>query len=177
MARIAAQDKAALRPLFDRYHRQIFHYLCRFTRDHGMADDLANEVFLEVWRKAGSFQGRASVRSWLFTIAHNKAVSQFRKQRGTALDDETANRIEDTAFTPHETVQARDTQRVLRACLERLSDKHREALELVYFQDLPLKDVASILAVSENTVKTRVFYARQKLCEIARAQGLDRGWP
>ncbi|MBA1993558.1 sigma-70 family RNA polymerase sigma factor, partial [Escherichia coli] len=93
------------------------------------------------------------------------------------LDDEAANAIEDTSDDPETVVQKKDTGATLRKCLTGLSAEHREIVDLVYYHEKSVEDVAEIVGIPENTVKTRLFYARKKLAELLKAAGVERGWP
>lgn len=177
LERIARQDRLALRTFFARYHVRLFRYLARLTRNEAMAEELVNEVFLSVWRNAASFQGQSAVSSWVFAIARNRAMSELRKRREDTLDDPDSYDEMDEADTPEETALKVDKAAALRACLDKLSPDHREVIELVYYQEKSVKEVADIVGIPENTVKTRMFHARQKLSLILREAGIDRGWP
>ena len=94
-----------------------------------------------------------------------------------ALDDEVAEAIEDVSDTPEVAVQKKDTSGVLRKCIEKLTPEHREIIDLVYYHEKSVEEVAEIVGIPENTVKTRMFYARKKLAESLKAAGIERGWP
>jgi RNA polymerase sigma-70 factor (ECF subfamily) len=110
-------------------------------------------------------------------MARNKAWSALRKRREAALDDGVAEAMEDEADDPEVQIQKSDKGAMLRACMDRLSAEHREVLDLVYYHDTSIEEVAMIVGIPENTVKTRLFHARKKLADIAKAHGIDRGWP
>jgi RNA polymerase sigma-70 factor (ECF subfamily) len=74
-------------------------------------------------------------------------------------------------------LQKKDKSGLLRKCLEQLSREHREVIDLVYYHEKSIEEVAEIVGIPEATVKTRMFYARKKLSELLKAAGLDRGWP
>ena len=74
-------------------------------------------------------------------------------------------------------VQKKDTGEALRKCLTALSREHREIVDLVYYHEKSVEEVAEIVGIPENTVKTRLFYARKKLAELLKAAGIERGWP
>ena len=78
---------------------------------------------------------------------------------------------------PNEFVQKQDKGEKLRECLTALSPEHREIIDLVYYHEKSVQEVAQIVGIPENTVKTRMFYARKKLGELCRMAGIDRGWP
>jgi RNA polymerase sigma-70 factor (ECF subfamily) len=74
-------------------------------------------------------------------------------------------------------MQKKDTSEILRKCIETLSPDHREIIDLVYYHEKSVEEVAEIVGIPEATVKTRMFYARKKLAELLKAQGIERGWP
>ena len=85
--------------------------------------------------------------------------------------------IEDGADTPELAVQKKDTSDALRGCIGSLSRDHREIIDLVYYHERSVDEVAEIVGIPANTVKTRLFYARKKLAELLTAAGVERGWP
>jgi RNA polymerase sigma-70 factor (ECF subfamily) len=177
IARIAQGDKAAMRVLYGRHHVRVFRFGLRLVRNEQLAEDLISEVFLDVWRQAGRFEGRSAVSTWLLGIMRFKALSALRRRTDAELDDETAGSIADTADDPEVTVQKKDTGDALRACLTSLTPEHREIIDLVYYHEKSVEEVAEIVGIPENTVKTRLFYARKKLAVLLQAAGIERGWP
>ena len=177
LSRIVRKDRLALRSFFARYHMRLFRYLVRLTQNDALAEEIVNEVFLNVWRKADSFKGQSAVSSWVFSIAHNRAISELRKRKEMPLDEATALAIEDDADTPETVSLKADKATAIRRCLDGLSTDHREVIDLVYYQDKSVKEVAEIVGIPENTVKTRMFHARQKLSILMGEAGIDRGWP
>jgi len=149
----------------------------RLVRDEAAAEELSNEVFMEVWRNAGRYEGRSQVGTWILSIARNRAVSRLRKRREQPWDEEQAAELADDDDTPEVVAQKVDKAEALRRCLDGLSVEHREIVDLVYYQELSVAEVAEIVGIPENTVKTRLFYARKKLSELLLKAGIDRGWP
>jgi RNA polymerase sigma-70 factor (ECF subfamily) len=88
-----------------------------------------------------------------------------------------AGEIEDDRDTPEVALQKDDKGAAIRACLGKLSAEHREVVDLVYYHEKSLAEVAAITGAPEATVKTRLFYARKKLSEMLAEAGIDRGWP
>jgi RNA polymerase sigma-70 factor (ECF subfamily) len=155
----------------------VFRFGFRLVRDEQVAEDLISEVFLDVWRQAGKFEGRSAVSTWLLAITRFKALSALRRRKEAELDDEAANAIEDTSDDPEVAVQKKDKSGALRKCLTALSPEHREIVDLVYYHEKSVEEVAEIVGIPENTVKTRLFYARKKLADLLKAAGVERGWP
>jgi RNA polymerase sigma-70 factor (ECF subfamily) len=177
ITRIGQGDRLAMQVLFARHHVRVYRFALRFVRNEAVAEDLISEVFLDVWRQAGTFEGRSAVSTWLLAIARFKALSALRRKPEQELDEETAGAIEDTADTPEVTVQKADKSAALRKCLNALSPEHREIIDLVYYHEKSVEEVAEIVGIPEATVKTRMFYARKRLGELLKAAGIDRGWP
>jgi RNA polymerase sigma-70 factor (ECF subfamily) len=177
IGRIAGGDRLAMQVLFARHHVRVYRFVLRLVSDPTIAEDMISEVFLDVWRQAGRFEARSAVSTWLLAIARFKALSALRKRTDDELDDETAEAIPDTADTPEEAVQKKDKSEILRECLKSLSPEHREIVDLVYYHEKSVEEVAEIVGIPENTVKTRMFYARKRLSELLKAAGIDRGWP
>ena len=177
IGRIAQGDRLAMQVLYGRHHVRVFRFSLRLVRNESIAEDLISEVFLDVWRQAGKFEGRSAVSTWLLAITRFKALSALRKRKDAELDDETAAAIEDTSDNPEVTVAKKDTSNALRNCLTALSPEHREIVDLVYYHEKSVEEVAEIVGIPENTVKTRLFYARKKLSELLKAAGIERGWP
>ncbi len=169
IARIAAGDQTAMRDLFARHRTSVYRWLLRFVRDEALAEDLLSEVFMDVWRQAAAFEGRSSVSTWLLAIARHKALSARRRRRDDQLDDELAESIRDPSGDAETMLQEKDRDERLVVALSRLSDEHREIIDLVYYHGKSVKEVAAITGLPAGTVKTRMFYARRKLAEAVKA--------
>lgn len=177
IGRIAKQDQTAVEVLYGRYQVRVFRFILRKVRTEAVAEELTNEVFMEVWRNASRFEGRSSLSSWILGIAHNRAISSLRKRRESELDEDSVGAIADDSDDPEVTAQKTDKGALLRQCMERLSDEHRTIIDLVYYHEKSIAEVAEIVDIPQNTVKTRMFYARKKLSEFLEEAGVDRGWP
>jgi RNA polymerase sigma-70 factor (ECF subfamily) len=175
--RIASGDKLAMQVFYARHHVRVFRFVVRIVHDESMAEDLISEVFLDVWRQAGRFEGRSAVSTWMLAIARFKALSALRRRPDEELDEETAGAIEDPNDDPGTTLEKKDKGAIIRKCLVGLSADHREIIDLVYYHEKSVEEVAEIVGIPENTVKTRMFYARKRLAELLKAAGIERGWP
>ena len=177
VARVAKGDRAAVRLLFMRHHARVYRFVVRQTGSETMADDIANEVFLELWRQAPRFEARSQVSTWLFGIARFKALSALRKRKDEWLDDDKAETIADDADTPEIAAMKDDKGAALKRMVDALPEEHRTVIDLAYYHGSSVSEIAEILSIPEATVKTRMFYARKKLGEALKAAGYDRGWP
>jgi RNA polymerase sigma-70 factor (ECF subfamily) len=164
---IAAGSKPAMQALFARHRTYVYRWLLRFVSNETLAEDLLSEVFLDVWRQAGRFQCRSSVSTWLMAIARHKALSARRRRtEGAELDEKIEATIADPANDPEVALQEKDRGELLGRALTRLSPQHRQVIDLVYYHEKSVDEVAHILDVLPATVKTRMFYARRKLAEL-----------
>ena len=171
---IASGNRSAMRTLYLRHNVRVFRFISRIVADSALAEDLMSDVFIDVWSKAGSYEGRSQVSTWLLAIARFKALSALRRRKDDELDDDQAAAIPDMADDPEIAVQKKDRVAIMRQCLSHLSLVHREIIDLAYYQDKPINEVAEILGVPENTVKTRMFHARRRLSELLAQAGIDR---
>jgi RNA polymerase sigma-70 factor, ECF subfamily len=177
ISRIATGDRLAMQALYARHHVRVYRFVVRLVANTTVAEDLISEVFLDVWRQAGTFEARSAASTWLLAIARFKALSAMRRKPEEELDENMAGAIEDPADDPETTVQKKNKSEILRKCLTALSEDHREIIDLVYYHEKSVEEVAGIVGIPEATVKTRMFYARKKLSELLKAAGVDRGWP
>ena len=174
VALIAQRDKRALQQLYSRHHVRIYRFALRFLNDEAAAEDTVSEVFIDVWRQAERFEGRSQVTTWLLAIARNKALSLLRRRSSEELDDEVAEFIEDPSDNPEVAMLKSQRASVLQDCLTQLSPAHREIVDLVYYHEKTVEEVAEIIDVPANTVKTRMFYARKRIGELMAAKGINR---
>ncbi len=177
IGRIASGDRLAMQVLYARHHVRVFRFVVRIVRNDATAEDLISEIFLDVWRQASKFEGRSAVSTWLLSIARFKALSALRRRSESELDEDQAETIEDEADDPETVLAKQGKAAVMRKCLMALSPDHREVIDLVYYHEKSVEEVAQIVGIPEATVKTRMFYARKKLGELLKAAGVDRGWP
>lgn len=163
-----------MRTLFLRHKVRVFRFLMRLVGDAAAADDLLSEVFIEVWRRAGRFEARSKVSTWILAIARYKAASLHRRRSFDQLDDSAVALIEDSHDNPEAAAQKKKCGTVLRDCLRQLSPAHREVLDLIYYHEQSIPEAARIIGVPENTVKTRAFHARKRIAELMAARGVER---
>jgi RNA polymerase sigma-70 factor (ECF subfamily) len=163
IAAIAAGDQDAMRILYNRHHIRVFRFAARLVDDIAAAEDVVSEAFMEVSRQAGRFEGRSSVSTWIMSIARFKAFSARRRRFAAELDARVTETVADPALTPEQVVLEGDRRTQLRACLSQLSPDHRAIIDLVYYHDKTIEEVAEIVGAPKNTVKTRMFYARKRL--------------
>ncbi|HEY7664759.1 MAG TPA: sigma-70 family RNA polymerase sigma factor [Xanthobacteraceae bacterium] len=170
---IADGDKRAMQVLYARHNVRVYRFILRLTSNQALAEDLVSEVFLDVWRQAEAFEAKSQVSTWLLAIARYKALSALRRRTDEHLDDDMAATIEDSADDPETVVNTKDRNTIIQKCLTQLSPAHREVIDLVYYHEKSVDEVAQIVGVPAATVKTRMFYARNKMADLLKQSGVS----
>jgi RNA polymerase sigma-70 factor, ECF subfamily len=171
---IAAGDRRAMHVLYVRHSVRVYRFVLRLTNDSSLAEDIVSEVFIDVWRGARGFKAKSQVSTWLLAIARNKALSAMRIRMDEQLHDEMTTAIADSADDAETTADKRDRSAIVQHCLSKLSPLHRQVIDLVYYHEKSVAEVAQIVEAPANTVKTRMFYARKRMENLLKAAGLDR---
>jgi RNA polymerase sigma-70 factor (ECF subfamily) len=174
IGQIAAGDKTAMRALFARHQVKVFRFVLRIVRDAALAEDTVSETFIDAWQHAGRYEGRASVSSWLIGIARHRALDAARRRPTESLECDAAQNAIDPARDPEAELGQKDTGAMVRSALAALSREHAEIIDLVYYQEKSIREIAEILGIPESTVKTRMFYARKRLAVLVATAGIER---
>ena len=174
LERIADGDRTAMHTLYSRHNVRVYRFILRMVRDTTTAEDLVSQVFLDVWRTAGQFEGRSQVSTWLLSIARFKALTALRQRRHEDIDQDDVLEIADGADTPEASLDRSNTSAILRACVAKLSPAHREIIDLVYYHEKSVEEAGEIIGIPQSTVKTRMFYARKQLADLLKVAGVDR---
>lgn len=178
LTRIQGRDQTAFETLFRRYYPRVFSFVNRRLRDAALTEEIVVDVFFAVWEAASGFRGDSRTSSWIFGIAHFKALEAHRNRsagkRASVIPIETAalHRAPD----PHgrvDQLEARDEMRRLGEIVRSLDGTLREAVELVWLEGLSQREAAERLGVSTDTIKARVWRARQQVRRELRATGED----
>ncbi|TQS43766.1 RNA polymerase sigma factor [Cryptosporangium phraense] len=165
---VAVGDATALSRLYERHAGALFGYLHRLAGDRMVAEEVLQDTMLAVWRSAGTFSGRAKVRTWLFGVARRQAHNRLRGRfapEPTDLPDRP-----DVGAGPEELAIAAAGGTPVAAAIELLPAHHRDVIALVFVAGLPLADVAEVLAIPVGTVKSRLFHARAAVAAALTAQ-------
>ncbi|ABE64409.1 RNA polymerase, sigma subunit, ECF family [Nitrobacter hamburgensis X14] len=172
LERIADGDRTAMHTLYLRHNVRVYRFVLRSLRDATAAEDIVSQVFLDVWRTAGQFEGRSRVSTWLLSIARFKALTALRQRRHEDIDQENVREIADGADTPETSLDRSNVSAILRACIAKLSPAHREIIHLVYYHEKTVEEAGEIIGIPQSTVKTRMFYARKQLAELLKGAGV-----
>lgn len=164
LRRIAARDRLAMREFYLLYHRRLARFLMRITQRFDLAEEIINDTMFIVWQQAARFRADSRVSTWVMGIAFRHGLRSLRA----------TTRAEAHAVSPElagEAVESRDAEyrEWLGKALAELSSDHRITLELTYYGGYSCEEVAAIMGCPVNTVKTRMFYARDRLRSILHA--------
>jgi RNA polymerase sigma-70 factor (ECF subfamily) len=165
--RMMAGDEAALSTLYDRYSPMLFGMLMCVLKDRQVAEEVLQDLFLQLWRNAGRFDAtRGSLPAWLMVIARNRAISRLRGRRDRELLEEEEGDFAST-FTSDRNIEDEavraELARNVSAALAKLPAEQRQALELAYFEGMTQSEIAARTGAPLGTVKTRVRTAMQAL--------------
>ena len=161
--------------LYQRYENRVFQYLMTIMNEATLAEETLVEVMLAIWKGLNSFKGQSKVSTWIFGIAHHKAVDALRKvisqQRGRIPLEDIAD-TEGSNENPMEDAQQKGMALLTNQGLRTLSSDHREILHMAFYEELSYPEISELLGIPVNTVKTRVYYAKQQLKKRLQRQGV-----
>ncbi len=166
---IAEGDVPALNELYTRHGANILNYLTSLLHDRQLAEEVLQDVMLAVWESAARFRGDSKVRTWLLTIARNKAINTQRRTVPTLVQMDDELYAADT--TPLEKVERKTQQQTMQAALEQLPPFHREILVLIFYHQLSGPEVADVLGINVGTVKSRLHRAKEMLRRVLLSMG------
>jgi RNA polymerase sigma-70 factor (ECF subfamily) len=160
LQRVADRDRQAFEELYTTYHRRLSRFLMRLAPRFDFAEEIINDTFWVVWRKAGDFRGASRVSTWIMGIAYRRALRALRDERQVA----TTNRRASEEDAPGEDSAANaDLQDWISRGLAELPEEQRLTLELAYFLGYSCEEISAITGSPVGTIKARMFHAREKL--------------
>ncbi|WP_323037882.1 RNA polymerase sigma factor [Pararhodobacter sp.] len=162
LKQIGEGDKQALAALYRAYERPVYKFIVSRLNDPHEAADILHDVFMDIWRVAGSFEGRSQVKTWIFGIAYRKVIDVHRKRARVTVTDEipesdTYQEAADTRYAHQQEAEH------LRYCVGTLSDEHRLAISLAFYEDMTCAEISEIAGVPEGTIKSRLHHAKKLL--------------
>lgn len=168
---VSKGDETAFETLYEMTHKTVFQYLYRISNNQHLAEDILIITYTEVWRSAGKFKGHSKVLTWIMGIARNLAMNELRRHKVEeyALNEEIAN-------SPMQFQDAtnKEISYILEKALNKLTIEHKEVLDLVFLQGMRYEDISQVIDIPVNTVKTRVFYAKERLKNILNSMGYTK---
>jgi len=177
--RCLRRENAAWEQIVARFRRKVFHIAYKFTGKHDEAEDLTQDIFLKVFRSLDKFHRDADFSTWLGSVARHYCIDHYRaskREREVLVEDLLAfDHAPAASGNPHRALEDRDVRGIVRAGLEQLPDKLREAVVLRDLQGLTYQEMAQRLRLPEGTVKSRINRGREELARrLLRAQQSER---
>lgn len=169
--RVLTGDKTAFRSLVERYQNYVFSVAVTITKNREEAEEVAQDVFVKVFKQLGSFQQRSQFSTWLYTIAYRTSLDHVRRKRlqTEPIEREDGQAIpiaDDLAGGPAGQLQQHDLQDLLQAALKQLEPADAALLRLYYFKERSVREITEITGLSASNVKTRLFRLRNQLKEV-----------
>ena len=173
IAQIARGDRGAFERLYGAYQRPLFRYFLHFVHMVEVAEELTDDVLVEVWKNAARFHGRSKPSVWVFGIAYHKAMDALRRRRPPVVDlHAVENAPGDERFAPEAAALHESVRNDVALALANLSAEHRAVLVLTFGHGYGYAEIAQIVGCPVNTVKTRMFYAKKRLKETLERRGV-----
>jgi len=171
--RIAAGDEDALGALYQRYHLDVYRFALSRIQDEPGAEEILQDVFVAAWQRAGSFRGTASVKTWLLRVTYYRAATWLNTRRETVALEH-AEQVPARAVHLDERIEKSWQSDQVRESLAALTEKHRTALELIFFFELSYREAARVVGCPVGTMKSRVSHALDHLNGLLIKAGLDQ---
>ena len=163
---VALGDSEAFGRLYHLYETRVYHFVLALVHDPKLAEEVVVEAMAGVWRGAARYAGRSRLSTWIFGIARHKAMDALRdrsrRDQRTVSLDEVVN-LAHFGVGPVESMELKNMEALMHQAFAKLSSEHQEILRLTFYEELPYQDIAMLLNIPVNTVKTRVFYAKKQL--------------
>ena len=163
LKQIGQGNEAAMAYFYRLYENRLYKFIKTKLNDSFEATDILNETFMEVWRKADTFEGRSKVSTWLFGIAYYKTMDRHRKKKIHLIDEDNFPEIVDETPDALVCLLSEERGRHVKHCLETLKDAHRAVMQLSFYEDMTYGEIAKIVDCPEGTVKTRMFHAKEAM--------------
>lgn len=174
LARIGGGDKAAMKSLYELIAPGLLQFIRARTDDAAEAADVVQDAFMEVWRTAGRFEARSSVKTWIFAIARFNLIDRLRKRgREEPLDEDFE--APDIAPQLQALAEAASDARQVRICIDKLPRAQARAVRLAFYDELNYGEIAAVEGIPEGTVKTRIFHAKKILALCLTRLGFAPG--
>jgi RNA polymerase sigma-70 factor (ECF subfamily) len=159
--------------LLNRYETKVFRLCCSLLRNTAQAEDAAQESLVRIWKGLASYDGRAALSTWIYSVTRNRCLTAIERRRfdESLADDTVLAEVEMAGATP--AADSDDRPQLLRELVDALPDKYRRCLVLYYYEEQSIDEAAHLLGIAEGTVKTNLHRARALLSQRLAKLGLD----
>jgi len=172
-------EKGAFQKLYDDYHQKVYNTAITMLGNAEDAEDVVQEVFMKIYRKISSFDGRSKIGTWLYRIAVNVCIDHVRRNKvqrtkTLSVEEETLINLKEKGNEVEKSVTSGEVNKIARNAITRLSPKLRTVVVLRDLQGFAHAEIADILGCSKGTVSSRLSRGRLKLRALLKSQGLDK---
>jgi RNA polymerase sigma-70 factor, ECF subfamily len=170
LQRVGKRDEVAFTTLYKAVSRQVFAFAVNQVRDDARAEEIVVDTMHEVWKNPERFNATSKFSTWVLGIARYKILNAYRdiNKGHDELTDEMQDSIASDEASAFDAIADRQRSAGVKDCMAKLSEEHREAMHLVFYEEMSLSEIAQLQGCPENTVKTRLFHARQKIKQCLR---------
>jgi RNA polymerase sigma factor (sigma-70 family) len=170
--RVAEKDRQAFETLYYRYAQRLCRYLSKLVRQRELVEEVLNDTMLAVWQNASRFNNTSRLSTWMFGIAHHKALKALTRSSRDAANVPLATQGEWVdGEGPQGAMMRQELGKTLARALETLSPEQRAVVELTFYHEHSYQEIAEITGCPVNTVKTRMFHARRRLAQLLAGLG------
>ncbi|MBT8325670.1 MAG: sigma-70 family RNA polymerase sigma factor [Winogradskyella sp.] len=166
---VANGDTLAYAQLVDRYKDLVFNVALKLLQHREEAEEVAQDTFIKVFKQLSSFKGQSKLSTWIYKIAYNNSLDRLKKNKkyrnDVPIDGFTTERLKCVDNALEQLIEA-EKQQLIKNSLAQLPEDYRLVLQMFYFEDLSLQEMAEIINIEANTVKVKLFRARKKLATI-----------
>lgn len=162
LACVGAKDLVAFEKMYRIYQPRLVRFLSAVLQRSQIVEEVLDDTMMTVWQTADNFRGASKPSTWIFAIAYRKALKAKARWPDPVEDDGFETRVDPDAL-PDEKLQQQRLHNALRQAMQQLSPEHRAVVDLTYFHGLGYREIADVVGCPAETVKTRVFHARQRL--------------
>jgi RNA polymerase sigma-70 factor (ECF subfamily) len=175
-AKRVARERSFFEALARRFYTGVYNYLCWISRDAGLAEDLTQETFMQIWQHPPEMRGERALKAWVFRVARNEYL-QHRRRAGLDTmafgDCAEADLADVSSADPQLSLEREDLLRAVRGAVEKLPDQYREVIVLHNLEGLSLGQIAEVLEIPVGTVKSRRAKALSMLRHLLQEVGND----
>lgn len=172
-----AGDAAASKKLVERHFPSILRFSRRMLRDPHEAEDIAQETFLRLWKNGDRVEGGATLRTWLFRVAHNLAIDRIRAKKKVSLDEDAHEDVPASGPGAAAILDQKERAERVQRAIEALPERQRAAIVLVFHEGLPQTEAASVLGVSVDALESLLARARRSLKKTLTTYDEDEASP
>lgn len=167
MQRISNQEYAALKLLMKNFSGPLFAFAYRFLGTKELAEEVVQDVFMNIWRKASDWQPKAQLSTFLFQMTRNRCIDETRKASFKKYD-EISHELPDSSVSVSERFEKADRERLVKQAVFSLPERQKTVLILCYYEDMSQKEAASVMKISVSALEGLLFRAKKALKEMLK---------